>query len=193
MYDTFLQQSYAFMLEWVFGTGEEGGQPLPPFKDFVTVNPATSACKASHKLRALACVFRSVGHAAILCPFCTSLVPQNTTIGKMQGALHARIRGPSLLFYLPSDNCRYTQLSFLPNKLKMLFLHARTHCVVCTNRQQYRTNFHGYLICCMLQYTPQYPMCNPKPALELKLKSQVLRCRCSRRPVGQKAAFHRSR
>lgn len=39
VYDTFLQQSYAFMLEWVLGTGEEGGQPLPPFKDFVTVNP----------------------------------------------------------------------------------------------------------------------------------------------------------
>ena len=40
VYDTFLQQSYAFMLEWVFGTGEEGGQPLPPFKDFVNVNPS---------------------------------------------------------------------------------------------------------------------------------------------------------
>ncbi|CAM9867534.1 unnamed protein product, partial [Laminaria digitata] len=25
--------------EWLFGTGEEGGQPLPPFKDFVNVNP----------------------------------------------------------------------------------------------------------------------------------------------------------
>eukprot|EP00752_Nemacystus_decipiens_P008261 g7387.t1 len=40
VYDTFLQQSYAFMLEWVFGTGEEGGQPLPPFKDFLNVNPS---------------------------------------------------------------------------------------------------------------------------------------------------------
>lgn len=39
MYDTFLQLAYAFMLEWILGTGEEGGQPLPPFKDFVTVNP----------------------------------------------------------------------------------------------------------------------------------------------------------
>ena len=38
MYDTFLQHSYAFMLEWIFGTGEEGGQTLPPFADFVTVN-----------------------------------------------------------------------------------------------------------------------------------------------------------
>lgn len=38
MYDTFLQQSYAFMLEWVLGTGEEGGQALPPFADFVAVN-----------------------------------------------------------------------------------------------------------------------------------------------------------
>ncbi|CAM9960343.1 unnamed protein product [Scytosiphon promiscuus] len=28
------------MLEWVFGTGEEGGQPLPPFKDFRNVNPS---------------------------------------------------------------------------------------------------------------------------------------------------------
>ena len=40
VYDTFLQLSYAFMLEWIFGTGEEGGQPLPPFKDFVNVNPS---------------------------------------------------------------------------------------------------------------------------------------------------------
>lgn len=40
VYNTFLQQSYAFMLEWVLATGEEGGQPLPPFKDFVNVNPS---------------------------------------------------------------------------------------------------------------------------------------------------------
>ncbi|CAM9440562.1 unnamed protein product [Ectocarpus sp. 8 AP-2014] len=39
VYDLFLQQSYAFMLEWIFGMGEEGGQPLPPYKDFLTVNP----------------------------------------------------------------------------------------------------------------------------------------------------------
>lgn len=39
VYDTFLQQSYSFMLEWVLATGEEGGQPLPDFKDFVNVNP----------------------------------------------------------------------------------------------------------------------------------------------------------
>lgn len=40
VYDTFLQQSYAFMLEWVLATGEEGGQPLPDFKDFLNVNPS---------------------------------------------------------------------------------------------------------------------------------------------------------
>lgn len=40
VYDLFLQQSYAFMLEWIFGMGEEGGQPLPPYKDFITVNPS---------------------------------------------------------------------------------------------------------------------------------------------------------
>eukprot|EP00904_Undaria_pinnatifida_P000524 jgi/Undpi1/10472/HiC_scaffold_29.g12922.m1 len=40
VYDIFLKQSYAFMLEWVFGTGEEGGQPLPPFEDFINVNPS---------------------------------------------------------------------------------------------------------------------------------------------------------
>lgn len=40
MYDTFLLHSHAFMLEWILGTGEEGGQPLPPFKDFVNVNPS---------------------------------------------------------------------------------------------------------------------------------------------------------
>lgn len=43
VYDTLLKQSYAFMLEWVFATGEEGGQPLPPFEDFINVNPSTLA------------------------------------------------------------------------------------------------------------------------------------------------------
>ena len=38
VYDTFLRQSYAVVLEWALGIGEEGGQPLPPFKDFVAVN-----------------------------------------------------------------------------------------------------------------------------------------------------------
>ena len=38
VYDTFLRQSYAIVLEWALGIGEEGGQPLPPFKDFVAVN-----------------------------------------------------------------------------------------------------------------------------------------------------------
>lgn len=40
VYEFFLQLTYAIMLEWVLGTGEEGGQPLPPFKDFLLVNPA---------------------------------------------------------------------------------------------------------------------------------------------------------
>lgn len=40
VYDTFLQHSYAFILEWMFGSGEEGGQPLPPFEDFRNVNPS---------------------------------------------------------------------------------------------------------------------------------------------------------
>lgn len=40
IYDICLQQAMAFMLEWWFGTGEEGGQELPPFEDFVTVNNA---------------------------------------------------------------------------------------------------------------------------------------------------------
>ena len=31
------------MLEWVLGTGEEGGQPLPPFKDFIAVNPSDAS------------------------------------------------------------------------------------------------------------------------------------------------------
>ncbi|CAN0173723.1 unnamed protein product [Ascophyllum nodosum] len=39
VYDFFLQQSYQFVLEFMFGTGEEAGQPLPPFEDFVRVNP----------------------------------------------------------------------------------------------------------------------------------------------------------
>lgn len=39
VYDTFLRQSYAIILEWALGTGEQGGQPLPPFEDFVNVNP----------------------------------------------------------------------------------------------------------------------------------------------------------
>ncbi|CAN0296296.1 unnamed protein product [Ascophyllum nodosum] len=39
VYDFFLQQSYQFVLEFMFGTGEEGGQPLPPFEDFRRVNP----------------------------------------------------------------------------------------------------------------------------------------------------------
>ena len=41
LYDTFLRMSANFMLEWVLGTGEEGGQPLPPFADFLAVNPAS--------------------------------------------------------------------------------------------------------------------------------------------------------
>ena len=39
VYDFFLQQTYQFVLEFMFGTGEEGGQPLPPFEDFRRVNP----------------------------------------------------------------------------------------------------------------------------------------------------------
>ncbi|CAN0371091.1 unnamed protein product [Ascophyllum nodosum] len=39
VYDFFLQQSYQFVLEFLLGTGEEGGQPLPPFEDFRRVNP----------------------------------------------------------------------------------------------------------------------------------------------------------
>ncbi|CAM9689272.1 unnamed protein product [Ascophyllum nodosum] len=39
VYECFLQQSYAFMLEWMLAAGEEGGQELPPFKDFLNVNP----------------------------------------------------------------------------------------------------------------------------------------------------------
>lgn len=40
VYDTFLRQTYSIILEWALGTGAEGGQPLPPFKDFANVNPA---------------------------------------------------------------------------------------------------------------------------------------------------------
>ncbi|CAM9542239.1 unnamed protein product [Ascophyllum nodosum] len=39
VYDFFLQQSYQFVLEFLLGIGEEGGQPLPPFEDFRRVNP----------------------------------------------------------------------------------------------------------------------------------------------------------
>ncbi|CAN0127699.1 unnamed protein product [Pylaiella littoralis] len=39
VYDFFLQQTTHFLHEWVYGLGEEGGQPLPPFKDFVNANP----------------------------------------------------------------------------------------------------------------------------------------------------------
>ncbi|CAM9321677.1 unnamed protein product [Scytosiphon promiscuus] len=39
IYDFFLQQTTHFLHEWIYGLGEEGGAPLPAFKDFVNANP----------------------------------------------------------------------------------------------------------------------------------------------------------
>lgn len=39
IYDFFLQQTTHFLHEWIYGLGEEGGAPLPDFKDFVNANP----------------------------------------------------------------------------------------------------------------------------------------------------------
>ncbi|CAM9368477.1 unnamed protein product [Ectocarpus sp. 12 AP-2014] len=39
VYDFFLQQTIHFLHEWIYGLGVEGGQPLPPFKDFMNANP----------------------------------------------------------------------------------------------------------------------------------------------------------
>lgn len=39
VYDFFLQQLSHFTHEWMFGLGEEGSPPLPPFKDFINSQP----------------------------------------------------------------------------------------------------------------------------------------------------------
>eukprot|EP00903_Cladosiphon_okamuranus_P007709 g7471.t1 len=39
VYDFFLQQLSHFSHEWLFGLGEEGNPPLPPFKDFINSQP----------------------------------------------------------------------------------------------------------------------------------------------------------
>jgi len=39
IYDFFLEQASHFLHEWIYGLGVDGGPPLPPFKDFLNVNP----------------------------------------------------------------------------------------------------------------------------------------------------------
>lgn len=39
VYEFFLEQTSNFLHMWIYGLGEDGGPPLPPFKDFVTANP----------------------------------------------------------------------------------------------------------------------------------------------------------
>eukprot|EP00752_Nemacystus_decipiens_P012023 g10658.t1 len=39
VYDFFLQQLSHFTHEWMFGLGEEGSPPIPPFKDFINSQP----------------------------------------------------------------------------------------------------------------------------------------------------------
>lgn len=39
IYNFFLEPMSHFMHEWIFGMGVDGGPPLPPFKDFLNVNP----------------------------------------------------------------------------------------------------------------------------------------------------------
>ena len=39
VYDFFLQQLSHFTHEWMFGLGEEGSPPIPPFEDFINSQP----------------------------------------------------------------------------------------------------------------------------------------------------------
>lgn len=39
IYELFLQPTSNFVHEWIYGLGEDGGVPLPPFKDFLNANP----------------------------------------------------------------------------------------------------------------------------------------------------------
>lgn len=40
IYEIFLQPTSNFVHEWIYGLGEDGGVPLPPFKDFLSANPS---------------------------------------------------------------------------------------------------------------------------------------------------------
>ncbi|CAB1111229.1 unnamed protein product [Ectocarpus sp. CCAP 1310/34] len=55
-YDFFLQQAIHFLHEWIFGMGVEGGQPLPPFKDFINANPPDVSVAKKASLEQLASV-----------------------------------------------------------------------------------------------------------------------------------------